>query len=196
MITMIANADQNSPHATRNSPPHGAILVLPHGSAAVAGRNAIIAPSTTPIAATVKPWSSFTNTSGTAHAIAATGRRRATAETENASSGTASAILWKSKLIICCRPQENAYANPISRPVLRPVNTNAAVTTGKTDTAASSAWKNSSVPAEGDLEVVAEQVEPGAEHVDDGGVQLGQLLDVLGVDAEVVRARRQLQQPE
>src|SRR6185437_62186 len=149
MITMIANADQNSPHATRNSPPHGAILVLPHGSAAVAGRNAIIAPSTTPIAATVKPWSSFTNTSGTAHAIAVTGRRRATAETENASSGTASAISWKSKLIICCRPQENAYANPISRPVLRPVNTNAAVTTGKTDTAASSAWKNSSVPAEG-----------------------------------------------
>ena len=46
---------------------------------------AIISPA---IAATVKPWSSFTNTSGIAHRMAAPGRRRTSADTENASSGT------------------------------------------------------------------------------------------------------------
>ena len=62
---------------------------------------------TRPIAATVSPWSSLTNTSGSAHTAAARGRPRTSADSEQASSGTANAISWKSKLIICCRPQEN-----------------------------------------------------------------------------------------
>ena len=105
--------------------------------------------SSPPIAATVNPWLSSTNTSGSAHAIAAAGRRRTSAQTENASKGTARAISWKSKSIICCRPQENAYANAISRPVLRVVSHDAAVATGNTDTAANRAWKNSSVAGVG-----------------------------------------------
>ena len=61
---------------------------------------------TRPIAATVNPWSSLTNTSGSAHATAGRSLRRTSADSENASSGTANAISWKSKLTICCRPQE------------------------------------------------------------------------------------------
>ncbi len=97
----------------------------------------------------MKPWSSFTNTSGIAHAIVAPGRLRTRADSENASSGTARATSWKSKSIICCRPQENAYANAISRPVLRPVSKDPTVATGKTDTAVNKAWKNSSVAGVG-----------------------------------------------
>ena len=48
--------------------------------------------------------------------------------------------------------------------------------------------------ADRDLEVIALKVEPRGEHVDDGGVQLGQLLDELGIDAQVVGGRRELEQ--
>ncbi len=62
--------------------------------------------SSAPIAATVNPWSSLMNTSGSAHSAVARTRPRTSADSENASSGTASAISWKSKSIICCRPQQ------------------------------------------------------------------------------------------
>ena len=49
-----------------------------------------------PMAATVKPWSSFTNTSGSAHSTAARVLPLTSADSEQASSGTANAISWKS----------------------------------------------------------------------------------------------------
>ncbi len=52
---------------------------------------------TMPMAATVKPWSSLTNTSGSAHIAAARTLPRSNADSEQASSGTANAISWKSK---------------------------------------------------------------------------------------------------
>jgi hypothetical protein len=61
---------------------------------------------TRPMAAIVKPWSSLTNTSGSAHSTAGRSLRRTSADREKASSGTANAISWKSKLTICCRPHE------------------------------------------------------------------------------------------
>ena len=61
----------------------------------------------TPIAATANPWSSLTNTSGRAQATVLRYRPRTSAAREKASSGTANAISWKSKSIICCRPQES-----------------------------------------------------------------------------------------
>ena len=36
-----------------------------------------------------------------------------------------------------------------------------------------------------DLEMVAKEVEPGSSHVDDGRMQLRELLDILGVDAQI-----------
>ncbi len=59
------------------------------------------------MAATVNPWSSLTNTSGRAQATVLRYRPRTRAASENASSGTAKAISWKSKSIICCRPQDS-----------------------------------------------------------------------------------------
>ena len=79
-----------------------------------------------PMAATVKPWSSLTKTRGSAHQVAALIRPRASADSEKASSGIASAISWKSKLIICCRPQENPYASAITRPWPTPSRSRAA----------------------------------------------------------------------
>ena len=58
------------------------------------------------MAATVNPWSSSMKTSGIAQPIAAAGRRRTSADSENASSGTTRAISWKSNSASCCRPQE------------------------------------------------------------------------------------------
>ena len=104
---------------------------------------------TTPIAATVNPWSSLTNTSGSAQATAARVRPRTSADSENASSGTANAISWKSKLIICCRPQENPYATPMAAPARRPSFSAAAQVTGSTDTAVRKACATSSVTADG-----------------------------------------------
>jgi hypothetical protein len=49
-----------------------------------------------PIATSVSPWSSFTKTSGIAHSTAARIRRVTSADSENASSGTAKASSWKS----------------------------------------------------------------------------------------------------
>ena len=60
------------------------------------------------MAATVKPWSSLTKTSGSAQPTAALVLPRASADSEKASSGTANAISWKSNWASCCRPQENA----------------------------------------------------------------------------------------
>src|ERR1700722_18958230 len=125
MITLIANHGQNRPHPTRNSPPSNCVRPLPSrprsdsppgpadpdpadpdpadpGSAdpdgpGSSGGNSAAAASSRPMAATVNPWSSLTNTSGTAQPIAAAGRRRTSADSENASSGTARATSWKSK---------------------------------------------------------------------------------------------------
>src|ERR1700722_4889361 len=120
MITLIANHDQNRPHPTRNSPPSNSVRRLqsrprsdsppgpadpdpadpgsadPDGPGSSRGNSAAAA-SSRPMAATVNPWSSLTNTSGTAQPIAAAGRRRTSADSENASSGTARATSWKSK---------------------------------------------------------------------------------------------------
>ena len=142
MITVIASSDQPRPHAARNSPPDTLLRPIPK-------RRWPASAISRPIAATVKPWSSFTNTSGIAHSTAALVRPRTRADSENASSGTANAISWKSKSIICCRPQENPNAKPIVRPAPRPSSDVAAVVTGNTDTAVSSACATSSVSTEG-----------------------------------------------
>ena len=101
------------------------------------------------MAATVKPWSSFTNTSGSAHTAAARSLPRDSADREQATSGTANAISWKSKSIICWRPQENPYAAPIIRPAPVPSRASAARLTGMTETAVSRAWTTSRVAALG-----------------------------------------------
>src|SRR5216683_5909260 len=54
----------------------------------------------TPMAATVNPWSSLTKTRGSAHSTAARVRPRSSADREQARSGTAKAISWKSKSIM------------------------------------------------------------------------------------------------
>ena len=108
MITVIANTDQKSPQTTSSAPQ----TALPRNCASPSrepSRDEARTPSTmrkAPMAATVNPWSSLTKTSGSAHSAAARTRPRTSADSEKASSGTASAISWKSKSIICCRPQE------------------------------------------------------------------------------------------
>ena len=97
----------------------------------------------------MKPWSSFTNTSGSAHRAAARTLPRSSADREQASSGTANAISWKSKSIICCRPQDRPYAAPIIRPAPVPSRAAAARLTGTTETAVSRAWTTSRVAALG-----------------------------------------------
>ena len=97
----------------------------------------------------MKPWLSSTSTIGRAQQIAASVCRLTRADSENASSGTASTSSWKSKTIICCRPQEKPYAKPMSRPVAFPDSANPALTTGNTEIAVASAWKNSRVAGEG-----------------------------------------------
>ena len=123
--------------------------------------------------ATVNPWASSTNTSGIAQQIAAAGAARTRADSENAISGTASAISWKSKTIICCRPQEKPYAKPISRPVAAPEQRDARRGhrehrhRGGQRLADQQRGGRREQPEErrdhrdGDLEVVAEQVESG-----------------------------------
>ena len=101
------------------------------------------------MAPTVKPWSSLTKTRGTAHQAAALIRPRASADSEKASSGIASAISWKSKSIICCRPQENPYATAITRPWPTPSRSRATWPTANTDPATSRACATSSVAGEG-----------------------------------------------
>ena len=213
MITVIATTDQNRPHATRNSPPHSATRPSPHrsprpGLAREDRRECRGYPEQHADRGDGESLVLLDEHQRHRPRDRRGGRRRTSAESENASSGTARAISWKSKSIICCRPQENAYANPISRPVLRPVSANPAAATGNTDTAVAQRLEEQQRRRRGeepeergehadrDLEVVAQEVEPGREHVDDRRVQLGQLLDVLGVDAEVLRAGRELQQPE
>jgi hypothetical protein len=51
---------------------------------------------TIPMATSVNPWSSLTKTSGRAQITAARVRPRISADSEQASSGTANAISWKS----------------------------------------------------------------------------------------------------
>ena len=101
------------------------------------------------MAATVKPWSSLTKTRGSAHQAAALIRPRASADSEKASSGIASAISWKSKSIICCRPQEKPYATAITRPWPTPSRSRAAWPTANTDAETSAACATSSVAGEG-----------------------------------------------
>ncbi len=103
------------------------------------------------MAATVKPWSSLTNTSGSAHTAAARTLPRSNADSEQASSGTANAISWKSKSIICWRPQESPYAAPIIRPAPVPSRAAAARLTGTTETAVSRAWTTSRVAGLGKM---------------------------------------------
>ena len=79
-------------------------------------------------------------------------RPRTSADSEKASSGTAKAISWKSKLASCCRPQENPYATAMARLGPTPKCPNfsrAAWLTAKTESAASSACTATSVAAEG-----------------------------------------------
>ena len=101
------------------------------------------------MAATVKPSSSLTKTSGSAHQTAALRRPLTSEDSEKASSGTAKAISWKSKLASCCRLQENPYATAIARLGPTPNFSRATWLTGKTESAASSACAISSVAAEG-----------------------------------------------
>ena len=101
------------------------------------------------MAATVKPWSSLTKTSGSAHHTAALMWPRASADSEKASSGTANAISWKSNWGSCCRPQENPYATAIARPGPTPSFSRASWLTGKTDAATSRACATTSVAEEG-----------------------------------------------
>ena len=114
----MASTDQAMPHTMSSWPPMIAVraLALAWPSLRLPSWPAVARPGATcqrammiirmPIAATVKPWSSLTKTSGSAQATAARVRPRISADSENASRGTANAISWKSKLIICCRPQE------------------------------------------------------------------------------------------
>ena len=60
--------------------------------------------TTTPRAATVRPRSSLTSTSGSAHSTAARWSLRSIAAMLNASSGTASATSWKSNPIRAPKP--------------------------------------------------------------------------------------------
>ena len=77
-------------------------------------------------------------------------RPRTSADSEKASSGTAKAISWKSKLASCCRPQENPYATAMARLGPTPSDfSRAAWLTAKTESAASSACTATSVAAEG-----------------------------------------------
>src|SRR5216683_5133367 len=169
MITVIARRDQAIPQNTRKSPASTAAWLLFAGLlfagllfagllfagllfagllfAAVAWTWALRAliRMITPMAATVNPWSSLTKTRGSAHSTAARVQPRSSADREQASSGTAKAISWKSKSIICWRPHENPYAAPISRPAEAPSLAVAARLTGITESAVSNAWATSSV---------------------------------------------------
>ena len=137
----MASTDQRIPHTMSSSPPRMA--------ARRSFRHWLRMIARTPIAATVKPWSSLTKTRGRAQATAARWRPRTSADSENASSGTANAISWKSKLIICCRPQENPYAAPTAAPARRPSLSAAAQVTGSTDTAVRKDCATSSVTGDG-----------------------------------------------
>ncbi len=75
---MVASTNHATPQPASATPMRRSIV------------SAMIAPST----ATVRPRSSFTNTSGTAHAAAASARRAITASSAKASSGRANAISW------------------------------------------------------------------------------------------------------
>ncbi len=63
--------------------------------------------TTTARAASVKPRSSLTRTSGSPHSRAARQRRASTASREKASRGTAKAISWKSNSTARWMPQDS-----------------------------------------------------------------------------------------
>jgi hypothetical protein len=101
------------------------------------------------MAATVKPWSSLTKTSGSAQSTAALVLPRTSADREQASRGTAKASSWKSKWIIHCRPQESPYATAMKREAVRPSFSAAARLTGITEIATSRACATTSVTGVG-----------------------------------------------
>ena len=105
MITVIASTDQVRPQPN-SSAPQPMLPGRPEPPEPSARARTPLKTSSAPIAATVNPWSSLMNTSGMAHSAVARTRPRTSADSANASSGTASAISWKSKSIICCRLQQ------------------------------------------------------------------------------------------
>ena len=130
------------------------------------------------------------------------------ADSEKASSGTANAISWKSKTIICCRPHENPYAAPIARPVPVPSRSCGRPADrhhrqrGQQRLRDQQRHRGREEPEErGDqrhdgLEVVTEQVEARAPDRHHRRLQMGELPDVLGVDAQVPGTGVQAQVPE
>src|ERR1700722_13255850 len=186
MITAMARSGQASPQ-TVSSTPHR--IAARSGPSARAGPR-LITRMRMPMAATVKPWSSFTNTSGSAHTAAARSLPRDSAEREQATSGTANAISWKSKSIICWRPQENPYAAPISRAAHRDDRDRGQQGLDHQQGGrAGEEQEQGGDQADDRLEVISEQVEAGPVDGDHRGPQMGQLPDVLGEDAQVPGAR-------
>ena len=137
-------------------------------------------------------------------------RPRTSADSEKASSGTAKAISWKSKLASCCRPQENPYATAMARlgPTPKPELLPGSLADSEDGKRGQQRLHGHQRRRRGEdseqrgdhhddrLEVVAEQVEARGPDVRDRRVPAGGLLDVLGVDGQIPRGRVELQQPE
>src|SRR5882757_8017751 len=121
---------------------------------------------TIPRAATVKPWSSLTNTSGSAHSAAARTLPRSSADSEQASGRAAD------------RDDRDRGEQGLGH---------------EQGGRAGEDQEYRGDQADDRLEVVAEQVEAGPADVHHRGSQVSQLPDVLGEDAQVPRAGGELE---
>jgi len=101
--------------------------------------------------ATVRPRSSFTSSSGSAHRAAARGRPRPSADSEQATSGTAKATSWKSNPTADAIPQDSPQPRPTVHPATGPSARSAQPASGTTATASSAAWASSSTYGDGQI---------------------------------------------